>query len=48
MIEIEVKTCLNLTKNVYIKFDVQGTKYEIDSERGQFFRVPKRSENGLL
>ena len=41
MIEIVVKTTFNLTKNVYTKFDVQGTKYEIDSERGQFLEFPK-------
>ena len=41
MIEVVVKTCLNLTKNVYIKFDVQGSRYEIDSERGQFLEFPK-------
>lgn len=41
MVEVVVKTCLNLTKNVYIKFDVQGSRYEIDSERGQFLEFPK-------
>ena len=41
MIEIVVKTTFNLTKNVYTKFDVQGTKYEIDSERGRFLEFSK-------
>lgn len=36
---IEVKTCINLSRNVYLKFDVQGTRHEI-SER-QFLEFPK-------
>lgn len=35
---IEVKTCINLIRNVYLKFE-QGTRYEI-SER-QFLEFPE-------
>lgn len=38
MVEVAVKTCLNLTKNIYLKFDV-GRRYEIDER--QFLELPK-------
>ena len=38
---IEVKTCINLTRNVYLKFE-QGTRYKI-SER-QFLEFPEEAK----
>ena len=39
MIEIVVKTCLNLTKNVYSKFEVQKDRYEI--REGNWLELPQ-------
>ena len=38
MVEVVVKTCLNLTKNIYLKFDA-GRRYKIDER--QFLELPK-------
>lgn len=32
MVEVVVKTCLNLTKNIYLKFDA-GRRYKIDERQ---------------